>query len=654
MSDGPITYDFARPQAEMASIPTEQAQAGLIQAQTAAQQQQTNYNLWRQAYLMHAQNTPPGSDSTGMIEPTMAPSTPASAPGSSAAPVSAGASATPNPLQSNVSYVAGNAGATAAPSSPNSSVPTGRLHPAGGTAPVNAPPSAAVPEGQDDGTGGHFNEADTYNRAHQKYGLQTYDPQLLQQANMMELGGMPNAVATYKSEVDAGNQAKQLQAKSETQILNSIATAPDIWAAYSQVYGADKVKKAQELGVTPDQMRAHLWKVGHMITLSAQLPAEPQDNGKTITYVDPTTKAPMFGLGTVTKQLTPEATQTAATAQRGQDVTAATAARGQNFGAIEVGKDAAGNPYIINKATGAMLAPGGASGPNRLLGSLSGGAGPGAASGFNPLLANLPGAAGTPAAPNAPAAPSAAPTTTIAPKVLPGVNIAALPPAPPAPTGYQNNAAAADTLAANTRKQALITSSATDVAKSANDNALMTQLQTQLNSIDPNGRLVGPGSAAYKSALELQAAVTGKSPNSLNVMGITAKLAAQLGMQNAQTLLKGMRITQQELAYVTTVASANPNQPLAVMKAIVGLQKANTEYTGLQGQTVIRGIRSGADPDQISGGIEAQVPRSAYVANRVTEMIAPAPAKSLAALKQYPSKVDDFKARYGYLPTGNQ
>jgi hypothetical protein len=38
MSDGPIQYDFARPLAEMASIPTEQAQAGLIGAQTQGAQ----------------------------------------------------------------------------------------------------------------------------------------------------------------------------------------------------------------------------------------------------------------------------------------------------------------------------------------------------------------------------------------------------------------------------------------------------------------------------------------------------------------------------------------------------------------------------------------------------------------------------------------
>jgi hypothetical protein len=655
----------------MASIPGMQSQSNLMQAQAAqaraeaaSLQQQTNFNLWAQNYALNMKNTPAGAsgNSDWGSEPSLNSPDAVASGGTSAGTAATSAAApttAPNALISNVPYAAGNAGATGTPSSgapagtpanvaPSSAGSSGA--PAGST-PVSAPLPTHGPNGAtnlDDGTGGFFNDHQMYNAMHAKYQPIVADPQTSFAMGLIGKG------PAYAASIAAQNDQRIKSAWDEVHLLENAHTAPpgSVANAFDQAFGSTAnphpSAAAVAAGATEDNLKAQMWKRANAILVSGQILPGKQDLGDKILYTDPNGQ-PAFGMGTLTKGVEPDSAQTAATTQRGQDITAATAARGQNIGALDVQKDSAGNPFIVDKRTGALVSPAPRSANTLISGS------PGVTPPTNNLIGPVATAPASPSSvPPGASGPGATPTAsaTIVPKMLPGVDLTQLPQAAAPAGGFQNAVKAADSMAATTRKNAMISSAAADVQKSAADNSLLSQEQSKLNSINP--RAVGPASPAYKAMMELQTAVTGKAPNDLVDMGIVTKLSAQLGMQNAQQLLKGMRITNNEMMTVLNLASANPNQPLGVMKAIIGFQKANNEYTGLAGQTTVRGIKGGADPDQIAGGIEAQSPRSAYVANRVTEMVNPAPKGALALLTQNPYLAAKFQAKYGYMPTGQQ
>jgi hypothetical protein len=212
------------------------------------------------------------------------------------------------------------------------------------------------------------------------------------------------------------------------------------------------------------------------------------------------------------------------------------------------------------------------------------------------------------------------------PNLLPGVDIDAIPKAPTAPTGSFRSANAQQTIdmeAAGKRKnEALDTANAQRNQAQAND-ALLTQFQKKLNQVNP--RDVGPGSDAYKSLLEMKAAITGKAPNDLVDMGVVDKLANQMGVQNVRTLLSGQKITNDEMMRFLERGSASVTQPLDVMKAIGAWGKANNDFDSMAGSTKIAAIQRNADPLAVGDYIDNK--RTDFVQGRMNQMLGAQPAK---------------------------
>jgi hypothetical protein len=210
-------------------------------------------------------------------------------------------------------------------------------------------------------------------------------------------------------------------------------------------------------------------------------------------------------------------------------------------------------------------------------------------------------------------------------KLLPGVDLDAIPKLPPLPAATDQSTLAARTDQAQTNVKMTNEALAplkSQVEQAARNNAIYSQLEKKLTEADPNE--FGPRSKAYKALAELRTTVFGTPPDGLVNMEEVNKFLMQLGVGGSKQLLgSDQAVRQQELLMLMEHANPNIDQPLAVAKALVAYGKAGNSYDLQAGNTAIEAIRRGADPSKVPGAIEDQMPRANYIENALGQTLRP-------------------------------
>ena len=295
-------------------------------------------------------------------------------------------------------------------------------------------------------------------------------------------------------------------------------------------------------------------------------------------------------IGVAAQSLTPEQQITSALAQRGQDISNAS-----------IEKDENGTPWRIYRAPGLptlrLPAYGGAGG------SMSNGPAPAGASpaGATPALGG-PGVA-TPKN----ASTSSIPASTV--PMLPGVDMNKFPKVPTSSGFATKTGNVAPMKLEDLRAQEK--ENANDAVKlDATTGSILTQAQKEIAALEKNPMAVGPGSNAYntyqKFKAGVSAAVGGGAPDQLVNQEELDKFLSQVGAQNVRKLLQGQKITNQEMMTFMTRGSPNVQQPLPVIKNLVGYLAADNEYDQRLQNTKLAALKDPTiDPSQVASTLES-------------------------------------------------
>jgi hypothetical protein len=269
---------------------------------------------------------------------------------------------------------------------------------------------------------------------------------------------------------------------------------------------------------------------------------------------------------------------------------------------------------------------------------------------------SVPPAAAAAPPPHAPAPPPRTvvpprtpPQTPAAPQsqMLSGVDLSKIPKLPPLPAAVdQPTKARADERATSDVKvqNDSMSSLSQQAAAAARNTAIYSQLEQKLATANP--REFGPSSASYKAVMGLKTYLSGVPPEGLVNQAEADKYLAQLGVGGSKQLLGAdQQLRQQEMLLLMSHANPNIDQPLQVIKNLAAYGKAGNEYDLKAANTGIAAIRGGADPYQVPGAIESQMPRAGYVNGRLNT-----PQAAIDYLKTHPQTASHFKAKFGWQP----